>query len=78
MNFPVCMEELERETEQKELWFADGSRIVQRNKITRRWAGHGTGPVGLRDQRATSAYIFGAVCPGLAWAWVSFCHCATS
>ena len=35
----------------------------QKNKITRRWAKRGTRPSAPRDQRARSAYIFGAICP---------------
>src|SRR2546422_10904698 len=46
-----------------ELWFADGARIGQKNKITRRWAKRGPRPSAPRDQRTASTYIFGAVCP---------------
>ena len=35
----------------------------QKNKITRRWAKRGTRPSAPKDQRTTSAYIFGAICP---------------
>ena len=45
------------------MWFADEARIGQKNKITRRWAKRGTRPAAPRDQRTTSTYIFGAVCP---------------
>ena len=46
-----------------EVWFADEARVGQKNKITRRWAKRGTRPAAPRDQRTTSTYIFGAVCP---------------
>ena len=35
----------------------------QKNKLTRRWAKRGTRPSAPKDQRAASAYIFGAICP---------------
>jgi hypothetical protein len=46
-----------------EIWFQDEARIGQKNKITRRWAKRGTRPSAPHDQRTTSAYIFGAICP---------------
>ena len=46
-----------------ELWWQDEARIGQKNKITRRWAKRGTRPSAPSDQRTTSAYIFGAICP---------------
>ena len=46
-----------------EIWFADEARIGQKNKITRRWAKRGTRPSAPHDQRTTSTYIFGAICP---------------
>ncbi|WP_224006042.1 IS630 family transposase [Aureimonas sp. SA4125] len=46
-----------------ELWWADETRIGQKNKITRRWARRGTRPSAPQDQRTMWAYIFGAVCP---------------
>ena len=48
-----------------EIWFSEEARIGQKNKITRRWAKRGTRPSAPRDQRTTSTYIFGAVCPKL-------------
>ena len=48
-----------------ELWFQDEARIGQKNKVTRRWAERGTRPFALKDQRTASAYIFGAISPGL-------------
>jgi hypothetical protein len=46
-----------------EVWFADEARVGQKNGITRRWAKRGTRPRAALDQRTTSAYIFGAICP---------------
>ena len=46
-----------------ELWWQDEARIGQKNKLTRRWARHGTRPRAPRDQRTEWAYIFGAICP---------------
>jgi hypothetical protein len=46
-----------------ELWWQDEARVGQKNNITRRWAPRGTRPSAPRDQRTTSAYIFGAICP---------------
>ena len=46
-----------------EIWFTDEARVGQKNKITRRWARRGTRPSAPKDQRTTSAYIFGAICP---------------
>ena len=46
-----------------ELWWQDEARVGQKNKITRRWARRGTRPSAPKDQRTTSAYIFGAICP---------------
>lgn len=61
------MEEIAREKglglDQIEVWFADGARFGQKNKITRRWARRGTRPSAPRDQRTASTYIFGAICP---------------
>ena len=47
-----------------ELWWQDEARIGQKNKITRRWARRGSRPRAPHDQRTTSTYIFGAICPG--------------
>ena len=46
-----------------EIWWQDEARVGQKNKITRRWARRGTRPSAPKDQRTTSAYIFGAICP---------------
>jgi hypothetical protein len=37
--------------------------IGQKNKITRCWAKRSARPSPPKDQRAASAYIFGAICP---------------
>ena len=39
------------------------ARVGQKTGITRRWAKRGTRPAAPKDQRTTSAYIFGAICP---------------
>jgi transposase len=46
-----------------EIWFQDEARVGQHGTLTRIWAKRGTRPRAPRDQRYTSAYIFGAVCP---------------
>ena len=46
-----------------ELWWQDEARIGQKNGITRRWAKRGTRPSAPKDQRTSSAYIYGAICP---------------
>src|SRR5205823_6740764 len=46
-----------------EIWFQDEARIGQKNKLTRRWAKRGTRRSAPHDQRTSSAYIFGAICP---------------
>ena len=46
-----------------ELWFQDEARVGQKGTLTRIWAKKGTRPRMHRDQRYTSVYIFGAVCP---------------
>ena len=48
-----------------EIWFQDEARVGQKNKITRRWAKRGTRPSAPHDQRTSSSYIFGAICPAL-------------
>jgi len=39
-----------------EVWFADEARIGQKNKITRRWARHGSRPSAPHDQRTAPSY----------------------
>lgn len=46
-----------------EFWFQDEARVGQKGTLTRLWAKRGMRPRMKRDQRHTSAYIFGAVCP---------------
>src|SRR4051794_32928404 len=46
-----------------ELWWQDEARVGQKNKIARRWARRGTWPRAPHDQRTSSVYIFGAICP---------------
>ena len=46
-----------------ELWWQHEARVGQKNGITRRWAKRGTRPSAPKDQRTTSAYIYGAICP---------------
>src|SRR3954453_2846182 len=46
-----------------ELWWQDEARVGQKNKINRRWARRGTRPRAPHDQRTSSAYLFGAICP---------------
>ncbi len=46
-----------------EIWFQDEARVGQQGTLTRIWALRGTRPRAPRDQRRTSAYLFGAVCP---------------
>ena len=48
---------------QVEVRWQDEARVGQKNKIARRWARRGTRPSAPKDQRTTSAYIFGAICP---------------
>lgn len=46
-----------------EIGWQDEARVGQKNGITRRWARRGTRPSAPKDQRTTSAYIYGAICP---------------
>src|SRR3954452_7325123 len=46
-----------------ELWWQDEARGGQKNKVARRWARRGTRPRAPHDQRTSSVYIFGAICP---------------
>jgi len=64
-EFPARLAAIAEETGRKpiELWFCDEARVGQKNKITRRWARRGTRPSAPKDQRTSSAYIFGAICP---------------
>ncbi|ARU15825.1 transposase [Croceicoccus marinus] len=46
-----------------ELWWQDEARVGQQTKLTRRWAKRGTRPSAPKDQRRSSAWLFGAICP---------------
>jgi transposase len=65
LEFPARLEAVTQTAGGKpiEIWFADEARVGQKNKITRRWARRGTRPSAPKDQRTSSAYIFGAICP---------------
>jgi transposase len=65
LEFPARLEAVTQTAGGKpiEVWFADEARVGQKNKITRRWARRGTRPSAPKDQRTSSAYIFGAICP---------------
>jgi len=45
------------------VWFADETRIGQKNSLTRVWGPTGSRPTAPKDLGFTSAYVFGAVCP---------------
>jgi hypothetical protein len=47
------------------LWWQDEMRLGQKNGRVRQWARKGTRPRQPADQRYTSAYLFGAICPAL-------------
>src|SRR5262249_11881322 len=46
-----------------EVWFQNEMCVGQENKLTDRWAGKGSRPRAVHDQRTQSTYLFGAVCP---------------
>lgn len=46
-----------------EIWFQDEARVGQKNGLVYQWAKKGSRPRQPKDQRYTSCYIFGAVCP---------------
>ena len=48
-----------------EVWFGDGARVGQKNKITPGWVPRSSRPSAPKDQRTVSADIFGAICPAL-------------
>ena len=75
-----------KEVDQKpvEIWFClrrpagqDEARVGQKTKLTRRWAKRGTRSSALKDQRATSVWLFGSICPnngkaaGLVMPWAN-------
>ena len=45
------------------MWWQDEARVGQQTKLTRRWAKRGTRPSAPKDQRRSSAWLFGAICP---------------
>jgi hypothetical protein len=49
-----------------ELWWQDEMRLGQKNGRVRQWARKGTRPRQPADQRHTSAWLFGAICPASA------------
>jgi hypothetical protein len=46
-----------------EIWFQDEARVGQQGTLTYIWAERGTRPAMVRDNRHSSAYLFGAICP---------------
>ena len=65
-NFPERLKKLRAKLDEGvevEVWWQDEARVGKKNKITRRWARRGTRPSAPKEQRTTSAYIFGAICP---------------
>jgi hypothetical protein len=44
-------------------WLQDEARIGQTGRNCRKWFQRGTRPTGVKDQRHTAVYLFGAVCP---------------
>jgi DDE superfamily endonuclease len=49
-----------------EIWFQDEARVGQKGTHTYIWAEVGSRPLMVRDNRHTSAYLFGAICPARA------------
>ena len=47
-----------------EIWWQDEARVGQQGTLSYVWADKGSRPRAPRDQRHSSAYLFGAVCPG--------------
>ena len=65
-NFPAEVAAIRRTLPRDtpiELWWQDEARVGQKNGIIRRWARRGTRPSAPKDQRTTSACIYGAICP---------------
>jgi hypothetical protein len=46
-----------------EIWFQDEARVGQKGSLTYVWAPVGSRPAMVRDNRHSSAYLFGAICP---------------
>ncbi len=51
------------EAERIEVWLQDEARIGQTGRNCHRWFQKGNRPTGVKDQRHTAVYLFGAVCP---------------
>ena len=51
------------EAERIEVWLQDEARIGQIGRNCRKWFQRGSRPTGVKDQRHTAVYLFGAVCP---------------
>ncbi len=49
-----------------EIWFQDEARVGQKGSLTYVWAPVGSRPAMVRDNRHSSAYLFGAICPARA------------
>jgi hypothetical protein len=65
-NFASRLAQIKRRLPRRtpvELWWQDEARIGQQTKLTRRWARRGTRPSAPKDQRRSSAWLFGAICP---------------
>jgi hypothetical protein len=46
-----------------EIWFQDEARVGQKGGLAYVWAPVGSRPAMVRDNRHSSAYLFGAICP---------------
>jgi hypothetical protein len=51
------------EARRLEVWFQDEARIGQTGRNCRKWFQRGVRPTGVKDQRHTAVYLFGAACP---------------
>jgi transposase len=47
-----------------EIWFEDEARVGQQGTLGRIWAPVGSQPEVVQDNRRTSVFLFGAICPG--------------
>ena len=46
-----------------EIWWQDEARVGQKGSLSYVWAPIGSRPAMVRDNRHSSAYLFGAICP---------------
>jgi len=46
-----------------EIWWQDEARVGQKGSLSYVWAPVGSRPAMVRDNRHSSAYLFGAICP---------------